>query len=65
MMTDWHDFDTDKPPRSGYYMVEDRKGRTFRTWYETTVQGFSMVHDGVGYKITRWREEDDQQGKPL
>ena len=48
-----------KPTKSGYYMVEDRKGRTFRTWYETTVQGFDMVHEGVGYKITRRREIDD------
>lgn len=51
----WHDFDKDKPPGSGYYMVEDRKGRVFRTWYESTVQGFNMIHQGVGYKITRWR----------
>ena len=40
---------------------EDRKGRTFRTWYETTVQGFDMVYDGAGYEITRWGGKEDEQ----
>lgn len=61
----WHDFPEDPPPKSGYYMVEDRKGRTFRTWYERTVAGFDMIHEGVGYKVIRWRHEvenmDDRQ----
>lgn len=52
---DWHDVDKEVPDKSGYYIAEDRKGRVFRTWYETTVHGFSMVHDGVGYKVLRWR----------
>lgn len=55
-MRHWHDFNTDKPQKSGYYEVEDRTGRVFRTWYEATVQGFDMMHEGVGYRITRWRE---------
>lgn len=59
-MTDWHDAQTDLPPSSGYYEVEDRKGRTFVTWYEATINGFDMVRDGVGYKITRWRKIDER-----
>ena len=59
-MKGWHDFDKDKPQKSGYYEVEDRKGRTFVTWYEATINGFDMVRDGVGYKITRWRQTDER-----
>lgn len=56
---EWHDFDNDKPSQSGYYIVEDRKGRNFRTWYEDTIKGFDMMHEGTGYKIMKWRCEDE------
>lgn len=51
---DWHDV-IELPQKSGYYIVEDRTGRQFRTWYETTVRGFNMIHEGRGYRIVRWR----------
>lgn len=51
----WHDFAKETPTKSGYYIVQDRTGRIFRTWYETTTNGFDMMHEGVGYKIIRWR----------
>lgn len=55
----WHDATTDLPKESGYYIVEDRKGRQFCTWFEKTINGFDMVQDGAGYKIIRWRNTDD------
>ena len=54
-MSKWHDFAKETPTKSGYYIVQDRTGRIFRTWYETTTNGFNMMHEGVGYKIIRWR----------
>ena len=59
MSSEWHDFEKDKPKESGYYIVEDRTGRQFCTWYESTIQGFDMMSEGVGYKIIRWRKADD------
>ena len=58
-MNEWHDFEQESPPKSGYYMVEDKKGRVFRTWYESTINGFNMIHDGTGFKIIRWKEADE------
>lgn len=58
MKNKWHDFTKESPPNSGYYIVEDRTGRIFRTWYECTVNGFNMIHERVGYKIVRWKEEE-------
>ena len=55
-MNDWHDFEQESPPKSGYYLVEDRTGRVFRTWYEATINGFNMIHDGTGFKIIRWKD---------
>ena len=43
------------PMRSGLYIVRDRIGREFETWYETSTLGFNHVYNGVGYQIMELR----------
>lgn len=52
---DWISCEEQMPTRSGLYMVRDRIGREFETWYEQTAHGFNHVFNGEGYQITEWR----------
>ena len=50
------------PSKSGMYIVRDRNGRIFRTWYERARGGFSSVYKGTGYSVTDWRIIGDYDG---
>ena len=57
-LTDWISTDERLPCKSGYYIVRDRKGREFRTWFERIIKGFDST--GLGkmhpsYSVTAWR----------